>query len=162
MTALLITYACVLLVLCAFGVHRAHLVWTWLRNRRQIAETRASYQLPAETELPSVTLQLPLYNEATVVDRLLDAVAKIDYPRNLLEIQVLDDSTDETRSLAQRKTEALARTGLNISYVRRPTRVGYKAGALDYGLQRSTGELVAVFDADFIPQPSFLRSVVGH
>ncbi len=162
MIALLIAYGLVLLVLCAFGLHRAHLVWMWIRHRAQLQAAQANYSLPSETSLPSVTLQLPLYNEATVVERLLSAAAAIDYPHDRLEIQVLDDSTDETRTLAQRKTEQLAAQGINIRYVRRPSREGYKAGALEYGLASASGELVAVFDADFIPQPDFLKAIVGH
>jgi glycosyltransferase involved in cell wall biosynthesis len=103
-----------------------------------------------------------LYNEATVVERLLTAAGSIDYPRDRLEIQVLDDSSDETRVIAQRQVQALCDQGIDAVYVRRPNRHGYKAGALDYGLARAKGELVAVFDADFIPQPRFLRDVVGH
>lgn len=160
MTALLIAYFTVLLLLCTFGVHRAHLVWLWVRNRKNVERVAEAYQLPAE--LPKVTVQLPLYNEATVVERLLEAAAALDYPRDRLEIQVLDDSNDETRALAARQVQALARTGLDIQHVRRPTRDGYKAGALDYGLQTAKGELVAMFDADFLPQPDFLKRVVGH
>src|SRR6185503_7556719 len=109
-----------------------------------------------ESELPRVTVQLPLYNEATVVARLLDAVGRIDYPKELFEVQVLDDSNDETRAIAQAKVEELQARGIDAHYVRRTNRIGYKAGALDYGLARAKGELVAIFDADFVPQPEFL------
>jgi cellulose synthase/poly-beta-1,6-N-acetylglucosamine synthase-like glycosyltransferase len=162
MIAVLVLYFSVLLLLCTFGAHRAHLVWLWFRNRRSAELTRSQYALPAPGQLPSVTVQLPLYNEATVVERLLDAAAQFDYPRELLQIQVLDDSSDETRLIASRRVAALAESGLQIEYVRRPTREGYKAGALDFGLATARGELVAMFDADFIPQPEFLRSLVGH
>ncbi len=154
-------YFAVLLVLCTYGLHRAHLVLLCLRHRRALDADSAAGA--ADTaRLPTVTIQLPLYNEATVVERLLDAVARMDYPRELLEIQVLDDSTDETRKLAAAKVELLRSTGLDIHHVRRPNRTGYKAGALDYGQSFAKGELIAVFDADFIPQPSFLLSIVGH
>jgi cellulose synthase/poly-beta-1,6-N-acetylglucosamine synthase-like glycosyltransferase len=162
MVALLVLYGFVLLVLCTYGAHRAHLVYTWARNRRRVREAIESYRLPAAGELPTVTVQLPLYNEATVVERLLDAVARIDYPRDRLQIQVLDDSSDETRLLAARRVSELQSTGLDIEYVRRPGREGYKAGALNYGLHSATGELIAMFDADFVPQPDFLKAVVGH
>lgn len=162
MAALLVVYFLVLLLLCAFGAHRAHLVWLWLSNRERLRRVTDEYTVPAESELPPVTVQLPLYNEATVVERLLDAVARLDYPRDRLQVQVLDDSSDETRLIAARKAAALAAGGLDIQYVRRPDRVGYKAGALDYGLQSATGEFVAIFDADFVPQPEFLKRVVGH
>jgi cellulose synthase/poly-beta-1,6-N-acetylglucosamine synthase-like glycosyltransferase len=162
MTSLLVLYGLVLLVLCTYGAHRAHLVFTWIRSRKQVQAAIDSHRLPAETALPTVTIQLPLYNEATVVERLLDAVSLVDYPRDRLEVQVLDDSTDETRLLAVRKVNELAAQGLDIQYVRRPGREGYKAGALNYGLRTAKGELVAMFDADFVPQPDFLRSIVGH
>jgi glycosyltransferase involved in cell wall biosynthesis len=168
---LLALYFATLLVLCVFGLHRAHLVtlcW-WHkdriaqkgrlpRNERVLRDARTT----GAAELPSVTVQLPLYNEATVVSRLLEAVGRLDYPKHLLQVQVLDDSTDETRALSRAKVEQLRARGLDIVQVVRPNRVGYKAGALDYGLLSARGELVAIFDADFVPQPDFLRRVVGH
>lgn len=160
-TALVVLYFAVLLLLCGYGVHRAHLVLLVARHRRRLAQAVCTPEI-SESDLPSVTVQLPLYNEATVVARLLEAAATIDYPRDRLEIQVLDDSSDETRSIAEAKVAELRRQGLDMVYIRRPDRVGYKAGALDYGLSRAKGELVAIFDADFIPQPRFLRDVVGH
>ncbi len=160
MTAILVSYFTVLLLLCTFGVHRAHLVWLWWRNHRHVERAASEHVLPAQ--LPTVTVQLPTYNEATVVERLIEAVARFDYPQDRLEIQVLDDSTDETRLLATRTVDALAKTGLDIKYVRRPDRVGYKAGALDYGLKTAKGELIAMFDADFIPSADFLKRIVGH
>jgi cellulose synthase/poly-beta-1,6-N-acetylglucosamine synthase-like glycosyltransferase len=162
MDFVLFLYFLVLLVLCTYGAHRAHLVYLWLRYSPRVTEVTKRYQIPDHHSLPTVTVQLPLYNEATVVERLLNAVARIDYPRDRLEIQVLDDSTDETRLLAARKVALLRQQGLNIEYVRRPNRAGYKAGALEYGLKTAKGELIALFDADFIPQPEFLMSIVGH
>lgn len=158
---LVVPYFLVLGALCTFGAHRAVLVYQCLRHRRRIERAARVVPLP-ESELPHVTVQLPLYNEATVVARLLEAAARLDYPRDRLEIQVLDDSTDETRNLAQAKVRQLQAAGLDIVYLRRPDRHGYKAGALEYGLQSAKGTLIAVFDADFVPQPSFLRAVVGH
>lgn len=158
---LVAVYFLVLGVLCTFGAHRAVLVYQCLRHRRRIQ--RASRVSPlAEADLPVVTVQLPLFNEATVVGRLLEATARLDYPRDRLEIQVLDDSTDETRTLAQAKVRQLRESGVDIVYVRRPDRHGYKAGALEYGLERAKGELIAIFDADFVPQPDFLRAIVPH
>lgn len=153
-------YFAVLLALCSYGLHRAHLVLMLWRYRKVIGTLKA--QPVSDETAPFVTVQLPLYNEATVVGRLLDAAGAIDYPRDRLEIQVLDDSTDETRGIAQRKVAELRDRGVNAVYVRRPSRHGYKAGALDYGLGSAKGEFVAVFDADFIPQPDFLKQVVGH
>ena len=126
-TVLVALYFSVLLILCAYGGHRAHLVLLCLRHRRTLGEISSTPKVALP--LPAVTVQLPLYNEATVVERLLDAVARLDYPRDRLEIQVLDDSTDETRRLAAEKVRVLRQAGLDIQHIRRPKRVGYKAGA---------------------------------
>ncbi len=158
---LCILYFGVLLGLSAYGLHRLHLVVLCARHRRAIAEGQVPPPM-AEADLPKVTIQLPLFNESTVAARLIDAVAAIDYPRDRLEIQVLDDSTDETTTLAREHVERLAGRGIDIVYLHRTDRTGYKAGALDAGLKVAKGELVAVFDADFIPQPDFLRAIVPH
>lgn len=158
---LVAVYFLVLGALCTFGVHRAVLVYQCLRHRRRIQRAMRVPAL-AEEDLPYVTVQLPLYNEATVAARLLEATARIDYPRDRFEIQVLDDSTDETRSIAQACVRKLQESGVDIVYLRRPDRHGYKAGALDFGLRQAKGELIAIFDADFVPQPEFLRAIVGH
>ena len=105
--------------------------------------------------LPPVTIQLPIYNEMYVADRLIDAVCQIDYPRELLEIQVLDDSTDETRSVAERAVRRNAAHGIDITYLHRTDRTGYKAGALEAGMKVAKGDFIAIFDADFIPSPTF-------
>ncbi|HEY3499370.1 MAG TPA: glycosyltransferase [Polyangiaceae bacterium] len=157
---LLILYGLVLIVLCSYGAHRAHLALQCVRFGRKLARLEARPALP-ET-LPVVTIQLPLYNEATVARRLILATGAMDYPKDKLEIQVLDDSSDETQAIARAAVAELVEQGVDAEYVRRPSRHGYKAGALEYGLRRARGELVAVFDADFIPQPSFLKDVVGH
>ena len=170
---LCVAYFLVLGLLASYGLHRSHLVFTCWRNRKKLAANK--HGLPALTadfsasdpnddSLPHVTIQLPLFNEATVAERLLDHTARIEYPRHKLEIQVFDDSTDETAALVRRLVARLAETqpGLDIVYLHRTDRTGYKAGALDAGLKRAKGELVAVFDADFLPQPDFLRRVVPH
>jgi glycosyltransferase involved in cell wall biosynthesis len=113
-------------------------------------------------DLPFVTIQLPLFNEATVATRLLDAVARMDYPLDRFEVQVLDDSTDETQALVRAHVERLRDDGKSFVYLHRTNRVGYKAGALAEGLRTARGELVAIFDADFLPQPDFLRACVPH
>jgi len=160
-TVLLALYCITLLILCTYGVHRASLVFTCIRHRRRI-ERASRTVFMAEADLPRVTVQLPLYNEATVVRRLLDAAGALDYPRELLELQILDDSTDETQGIASAAVEELREKGIDAVYVRRPDRHGYKAGALDFGLATAKGELIAIFDADFVPQASFLRDIVGH
>jgi cellulose synthase/poly-beta-1,6-N-acetylglucosamine synthase-like glycosyltransferase len=160
-STLLTLYFAIFSVCCLYGLHRARLFYLCVKHRRRLRAAAQTIPL-GDGELPRVTIQLPLYNEATVVGRLLDAVGEMDYPRDRLEIQVLDDSTDETRAICGAKVAELREKGIDAHHVRRPSRVGYKAGALDYGLKFSKGELVAVFDADFIPQPDFLRQVVGH
>jgi hypothetical protein len=158
---LLALYCSVLLILCTYGAHRASLVFQCLRYKRRIERAARSVTVP-EALLPTVTVQLPLYNEATVVRRLLDAASSLDYPLDRLELQVLDDSTDETEGIARAAVEEMRERGINVVYLRRPDRHGYKAGALDFGLQQASGELIAIFDADFVPQASFLRDIVGH
>jgi cellulose synthase/poly-beta-1,6-N-acetylglucosamine synthase-like glycosyltransferase len=117
---------------------------------------------PQLDPLPVVTIQLPLYNEMYVADRLIDAVCRIEYPRDRLEIQVLDDSTDETRSIAEAAVRRFASHGVDIQYYHRRDRVGYKAGALEAGLKVARGEFIAIFDADFIPTSDFLLRLMPH
>ena len=167
-TLLVVVYFSVLAVLSAYGLHRSHLVWTCMRQAKKLNEiqqamnVKALPQHVAAADVPHVTIQLPLYNEATVADRLLDYVSRIEYPREKLEIQVLDDSTDETRSLLEAHVEDLKDTGLDIVYIHRTDRTGYKAGALDNGLSKAKGELIGVFDADFLPNADFLQKLVPH
>ncbi|MCC6521467.1 MAG: glycosyltransferase, partial [Polyangiaceae bacterium] len=115
-----------------------------------------------DDELPHVTVQLPIFNESTVAARLVRRVAALDYPRDRLEIQVLDDSTDDTAAITCAEVDALRASGVRATWLHRTDRRGYKAGALAAGLERATGELVAIFDADFLPEPDFLRALVGH
>jgi cellulose synthase/poly-beta-1,6-N-acetylglucosamine synthase-like glycosyltransferase len=110
-------------------------------------------------ELPRVTLQLPIYNEMYVVDRLIQSVCRMDYPRDRFEVQVLDDSTDETRSIAQMAVRRAAAQGVDITYLHRNDRTGYKAGALEAGMTVAKGEFIAIFDADFLPTPDLKRTV---
>lgn len=150
----LVPYFVILVILAIYGLHRYQLVYLYLRNKKSIRE-------PARFEaLPSVTIQLPVYNEMFVVERLVESVAKIQYPAELLEIQLLDDSTDETQHVARKAVEALRKQGVNIHYLHRDNRTGFKAGALEAGLLVATGEFVAIFDADFIPDPEFLNKTI--
>jgi cellulose synthase/poly-beta-1,6-N-acetylglucosamine synthase-like glycosyltransferase len=112
--------------------------------------------------LPRVTLQLPLYNEMYVAERVIDAACRMEYPRELLEIQVLDDSTDETREIAELAVRRHAAQGVNIKYLYRENRAGYKAGALEAGLKVAQGTFIGIFDADFLPSPDFLHRVMPH
>ncbi len=112
--------------------------------------------------LPFVTIQLPIYNELYVIERLIDAVAEFDYPRNKFEVQVLDDSTDETVEVTAKKVTEMQSQGLDIKHVRRDDRKGFKAGALAYGMELARGEFIAIFDADFIPVPQFLNKTIPY
>ena len=112
--------------------------------------------------LPLITIQLPIYNERFVIERLLDSVSRLNYPRESLEIQILDDSTDDTGFIVERKINELSELGLNIRHITRENRQGFKAGALENGLQSASGEYVAIFDADFIPEPDFLINTIRH
>ncbi len=168
------SYFSVLGFLAMYGLHRSHLVITCLRHARALRAMKDEVPPLAPDALlesvPHVTIQLPLYNEATVAARLLEHIARVDYPREKLEIQVLDDSTDETRALLRslvsicktRRRKIRTKLPSTSSTSSRVDRVGYKAGALDAGLKVAKGDLVAVFDADFLPQPDFLRALVPH
>ncbi len=164
MTVLLcVAYFAVLLVLSAYGLHRLHLVILCRRHRAKIQGVAELAGPPlADDELPMVTIQLPIFNESTVIQRLLESVALMDYPKDRLHIQVLDDSIDETQELARAEVGKLKERGFDAEYIHRTDRTGYKAGALDNGLKTAKGELVAIFDADFVPSPDFARALVGH
>src|SRR6187401_3360723 len=150
-TLILVSYFFVLVILAVYGWHRYYLVYLYMKYRDR--EPKAG---PPLSPQPVVTIQLPLYNEMYVADRLIDAVCRIDYPRELLEIQVLDDSADETRAVAEQAVRRNAAKGLDITYLHRADRTGYKAGALEAGMKVCKGEYIAIFDADFIPETDFL------
>ncbi len=154
--ALLIPYFGTLFILSIYGVHRYETIRRYRKYRKNLlSEPAQLYE-----QLPRVTVQLPLYNERFVVERLLEETAKLDYPRELLQIQVLDDSTDETHVFTERLCNQYRATGLNVEYRHRCNRHGFKAGALQEGMATVTGELIAIFDADFIPPVDFLRRTV--
>jgi cellulose synthase/poly-beta-1,6-N-acetylglucosamine synthase-like glycosyltransferase len=137
------------------------LVTLWLYRRHRFDGDPVAC-IPADGRWPRVTVQLPLYNERCVVGALIDAVAALDYPADLLQIQVIDDSTDETTALAAERVDHYRRLGQDIALLHRPQRAGYKAGGLAAALPRATGELIVLFDADFRPPPDFLRRTVPH
>src|SRR5512138_1688538 len=153
--SVVVAYALLLLVLSVYGSHRYVMQYLYFRHKYRLPTPLGRFE-----RLPRVTIQLPIFNEMYVTERLVDAVARIDYPRDLLEVQVLDDSTDETQAIARACVERHRAAGLDIHYVHRTNRKGFKAGALENGLCTAKGELVAVFDADFIPEPDFLRRTV--
>jgi cellulose synthase/poly-beta-1,6-N-acetylglucosamine synthase-like glycosyltransferase len=153
----LVSYFFILSILGIYGWHRYYLVYEYRKNK-----DRAPGPPPLWGELPFVTVQLPLYNEMYVVDRLVDAVCEFDYPIEKLEIQVLDDSTDETCDIVELAVRRQAARGFDIKQIRRATRLGFKAGALEEGLRTARGEYIAIFDADFVPPSDFLRRTVPY
>ena len=149
------TYFLVLLVLSLYGSHRYVMAYLYYKYKGNLPTPAGRFET-----LPRITIQLPIFNEMYVVERLIDAVCRIEYPRDRLEIQVLDDSTDETQGIARAAVERARASGHDVLYLRREHRDGFKAGALQQGLRIARGEFVAVFDADFVPGPDFLvRSV---
>jgi cellulose synthase/poly-beta-1,6-N-acetylglucosamine synthase-like glycosyltransferase len=155
--AVMIPYFLVLGVLAMYGAHRYWLVYEYVKYRDNLPGPP-----PNAKRWPKVTIQLPIYNERYVIERLVEAVASFDYPRELMEIQVLDDSTDETREVARACVERHAALGVPVTYHHRANRKGFKAGALAEGLRSATGEFVAIFDADFIPSSDFLRKTIPY
>ncbi|HEX7530024.1 MAG TPA: cellulose synthase family protein, partial [Pyrinomonadaceae bacterium] len=155
----LIIYFGILTVLAIYGIYRVKQVIDFWRYSRFPPKPKGEF---TAGELPHITVQLPLFNEMYVVERLVKAVTEIDYPRDLMEIQVLDDSTDETVSIAHATVEKYAARGFDIHYIHRDDRTGFKAGALENGLKTAKGKLIAIFDADFVPKPDFLRKLVDH
>src|ERR1700693_6202527 len=156
--ALLVPYFIVLILLAAYGMHRYILVYLYYKHKKNRTTEPAAYF----EELPRVTVQLPIFNEQYVVERLLESICKLSYPREKLDIQVLDDSTDETVGVARNLVERYAALGNPISYNRRTNREGFKAGALAEGLKTAKGEFVAIFDADFTPPEDFLLRTIHH
>jgi len=152
-TAVLSVYLVILALLSINGLHRGWLVWAWLRRPGRRVP-------PTPPVLPIVTVQLPLFDERYVVRRLIEACARLDWPRDRLEIQVLDDSRDETTAIAAELVARLRAEGLDIHLLHRDDRRGFKAGALAAGLLAARGEVVAIFDADFVPPPDFLHRTV--
>ncbi|HLL95538.1 MAG TPA: cellulose synthase family protein [Spirosoma sp.] len=158
----LILYGLALLLLFLYNCGQLSLIIIYLRSKRKRQSAIASVIPINPADLPRVTVQLPVYNELYVVERLIDAVAQLKYPREKLDIQLLDDSSDETVAIIAVKVAEYKQQGLNISHVRRPERTGFKAGALAYGLESAKGEFVAIFDADFVPDPDFLLKTIPH
>lgn len=146
------------LTLALYGLHR---LWLAVQHLRHVG-ARPCRAAPAPRTLPRVTVQLPLYNERYVAERVIRAAGAIDYPRDLLEIQVLDDSTDETSQVVEQAVAELRRRGVRATHLRRSDRTGYKAGALAAGLEEARGQLIAIFDADFVPTRDFLLRTVGE
>ncbi len=150
-------YAVVVAVFCLFGLHRYWILHLYRKHRGASAAPARRFAEP-----PRVTVQLPLFNERCVVERLLRAVGELDWPADQLEVQVLDDSTDETRELSARGVAALRARGIDAKLLLRPDRVGFKAGALEFGQRQATGEFILILDADFVPGRDLLRKTVDY
>ena len=156
--ALLIPYFVVLILLASYGLHRYILVYLYYKNRKNhTSEPAARFE-----DLPRVTVQLPIFNEQFVAERLIESICKLKYPREKLDIQVLDDSTDETAAVVRNLVERYAVLGNSITYHHRAKRTGFKAGALAEGMKTAKGEFIAIFDADFTPPEDFLLKVIHH
>lgn len=156
--ALLIPYFAVMIVLAIYGIHRYQLAYLYFKHKKNYnPEPPQRFE-----ELPFITVQLPIYNEQFVIERLIEAICAMQYPADKLEIQLLDDSTDETQRVASDIVDRYAALGHPIVYLHRENRHGFKAGALDAGLKVAKGDLIAIFDADFVPPPDWLLRVVHH
>ncbi len=154
--AMMIPYFAVLIVLSFYGLHRYEMIRAYYKNKHKLPTVAPTNF----DELPRVTVQLPLYNERFVVDRLVEEICKIDYPKDKLQIQILDDSTDETHPYTERLVAEYRAAGFPIEYRHRTNRHGYKAGALQEGMDDATGEFIAIFDADFVPPRDFLMRTI--
>ncbi|MEI6084149.1 MAG: cellulose synthase family protein [Verrucomicrobiota bacterium] len=153
----IIIYFAVLAGLSFYGLHRYVMLYLYYKYRKQKIVPAGHF-----ATLPKITVQLPLYNEMYVSERLLDAITALDYPREKLEIQVLDDSTDETRAIVARRVGELQAQGFDVVHIHRLNRQGFKAGALENGLRSASGEFIAIFDADFVPQPELLLQTIHY
>ena len=156
-TVFMTVYTFALVMVSLYGLHRYALVYLYYRHRRKAHVPAGRFD-----ELPRVTVQLPMYNERLVAERIIEKTCEIDYPLDRLQIQVLDDSTDETREIAPRAVERMRSRGVDIEYIHREDRTGYKAGALANGLRTATGEFITIFDADFVPDPTILRRSIQY
>lgn len=150
-------YLLVVVIVCIYGFHRYLLVHLFYKYQRNTPKVQACF-----LNAPRVTIQLPMFNEQAVARRIIDATCRIDYPRESLEIQVLDDSTDETVEIARSAVDYWRACGINIHYIHRTNREGYKAGALANGLRTATGEFVLIFDADFLPTRRIIQDTIDY
>lgn len=150
-------YLGLIALVCTYGLHRYWLVYLYYKHQRRRPQLQASF-----AQLPVITVQLPMFNEQHVAERIIESACRLDYPRDRLEIQVLDDSTDETTELARCAVEQWRARGFDIHLLHRSNRVGFKAGALAEGVKRARGEFIAIFDADFVPPPDVLQRAIHH
>lgn len=160
-TLILIIYSAALIMIFMYALAQLNLLFNYLRARRT-QRNSPKFDLSDPAQVPLVTVQLPVYNELYVMERLLSNIAKLEYPKDKLEIQVLDDSTDESFAKTAAQIAELQKTGLDIVHLSREDRVGFKAGALKEGLKTAKGEYIAIFDADFLPQPDWLKKTIPY
>ncbi len=152
-------YFVILCLVALYGFHRYVLVYLYIKHRHNVHVPPRTY---SDAELPYVTLQLPMFNEDMVAERVIAATCKIDYPADRFEIQVLDDSTDHSAEIAEQACLEWAAKGVNIVYIHRKNREGFKAGALQEGMKVAKGQFIAIFDADFVPPKDILHNVMNH
>lgn len=160
-TIIIVIYSVALLLIFLYALAQLNLLFNCYKAKK-ITDTSEKFDLSNPEEIPYITIQLPVYNEMYVMERLLENVSKITYPKNKLEFQVLDDSTDETVATTAAQIKALQKTGLDIKHIRREKRENFKAGALKDGLKTAKGEYIAIFDADFLPQKNWLLQTVPY
>lgn len=160
-TLIIIVYTIAIVLIFMYALAQLNLLYNYLSSKKKILNCE-TFDLNNPSEIPLVTIQLPVYNEMYVMERLLDNISLIDYPKDKLEIQVLDDSTDETVATTKAHINKLASTGLDIKHITRTDRSGFKAGALKEGLAKAKGEFIAIFDADFLPQPNWLKRTIPY
>ena len=158
---MLLIYVLALIYITLFSLMQFHLLYYYKKKTKGSSTNDRVLDLDMD-EIPYVTIQLPVYNEKYVIERLIDSIASMDYPKDKLEIQILDDSNDETVALAQKKTAEYRALGFDIVHVRRSDRKGFKAGALKEGLKTAKGEFIAIFDADFLPNVDFLKRTIPY
>ena len=158
--AIILVYSFFSLFIISYSIVQLSLVYSYLKNRKKIAKHIEEFS--DTDEIPVVTVQLPVYNELYVIERLIDCVAEFNYPKDKLEIQLLDDSTDETIEIIAKRVKHWQEKGIDIQHIQRPERVGFKAGALDYGMNSCKGEFIAIFDADFVPEKDFLLKTIPY
>ncbi len=159
---IVVIYTLAMIVLFLYSLAQLTILFSYLKSKRNPLTKEQKFDFSNENEIPLVTIQLPIFNELYMVESLLDNIAKLDYPKDKLEIQVLDDSTDESVEITKNKVAFLQEAGLNISYIHRTNREGFKAGALKEGLEFAKGEFIAIFDADFLPKPNWLLETIPY
>ncbi|WP_456438537.1 cellulose synthase family protein [Psychroserpens sp.] len=158
-TIIIVIYTTAIVLIFMYSLAQLNLLFNYLSSKKTNKDCE-TFDLSKSEEVPFVTIQLPVFNEMYVMDRLLDNIALIDYPKDKLEIQVLDDSTDETLETTKQHINKIKVTGLDIKHITRTDRTGFKAGALKAGLEIAKGEFIAIFDADFLPEPNWLKRTI--